>query len=313
MKERLSRHKMAHTALALFVIGLVVLYVVLCPRLNYGMYRPLLFHPVAFVDADDAAAPQLEGVNGAEVSFKDTAGHTIYGWYFDNPKAKYTALLSHGNGGNVGYRTDTVSVLLHAGTSVLIYDYRGYGKSGGIPTVDGICDDALCAYDYLNKQRCIPADHIILYGESLGCAVSTYVSTQRQCSGMILQSGFASLNRIAAEIFPLLAIYPGTLLADPPLDSISVLKNPHPPVFIVHGHKDQVVPFAHAAALYQAACEPKEFMELPSCGHNDICGSALPEFSRAISQFLKTVSSYTAIKHHPVSPVAHTRETSDIN
>jgi fermentation-respiration switch protein FrsA (DUF1100 family) len=250
------------------------------------MYRGLLFHPAKFDEQGDGSAPELAGVSGENVSFKNSIGHTLYGWYFVKSNAKYTILLSHGNGGNVSYRADTCTVLLNAGASVLIYDYRGYGRSEGLPTVEGICDDALHAYDFLNRTCGVSSKRIVLYGESLGCSVSSYLSTQRQCAGMILQSGFESLGRIASEIFPLLAIYPGKLLSNPTLDTLAVVRHSHKPLLVVHGCKDQVVPFSHAVDVVREACEPKRFLELPACGHNDLCAVALPEFSAALSDYL---------------------------
>jgi fermentation-respiration switch protein FrsA (DUF1100 family) len=293
---------MLHTTLAILLVGLVVLYAVLCPRLNLALYRPLLFHPVPFVDEVDSQAPELSGVSGENIFFESEDGKQLYGWYYARPQSKYTVLLSHGNGGNVSYRQDTVEMLVKTGASVFIYDYRGYGRCTGVPDVEGICVDAKSAYDYLNVQRGIPADRIILYGESLGCAVTNYLATQRQCSGIILQSGFASLSRIATEIFPLLVLYPGPLLSDPPLDNLSIVRGPHPPLLVVHGRQDETVPFAHAAAVFKAASEPKRFLELPRSGHCDLCSTA-PDYSRAINDFFSWVSAHQALQHLPSGTV----------
>ena len=100
---------------------------------------------------------------------------------------------------------------------------------------------------------------------------------------IILRSGFESLARIAREIFPLLAIYPGKLLSDPTLDTGSIVQQSHKPLLIIHGHKDQTVPFSHAVDVARQACEPKRILELPACGHNDLCAVALPEFSTSLS------------------------------
>lgn len=296
-----------NTGLSVLLFGLVALYVVLCPRVNVGLYRDLLFHPAKFDDDQDSRAPEIAGVQGENVTFQNSDGGTLYGWYFAKPNSKYTVLLSHGNGGNVSYRRDTVGVLLNANASVMIYDYRGYGLSDGLPSADGICADAVSAYDYLTNQRKVPKDQMVLYGESLGCAVTTYLSTQRKSAGIIMQSGFASLGRIATEIFPLLWLYPGPLLANPPLDSLSILKKHHPPLLIVHGHKDQVVPFDHAKALFKAATEPKRFLELPICGHNDICSAAEPMFSAALHDFFSWLNVEPATKASTITASARNK------
>ena len=277
---------MVHTAMIISAIVIVVLYIVLCPRINYAFYRPLLFHPVPFDKPADAEAPLLEGVVGKDVSFKNVNGDMLYGWYFHKPDSEYTVLFSHGNGGNVGYRTDTCSLLLDAGLSVMIYDYRGYGNSHGLPTVEGVCHDAISAYDYLNKHLGVPDNKIILYGESLGCAITTNISTQRKSAGLILRSGFESLARIASEIFPALLLYPGPLLSDPPMNSMTILSKPHPPLLVIHGELDAVVPYAHAQSLFKGASEPKRFLTLPGTGHNDLCRTAPDEIRDAIKNFV---------------------------
>jgi len=293
---------MLHAFIVISLIAVAALYVVLCPRFNYALYRPLLFHPVSLLGSDINEVPDVAGVTGESVTFKNPVGNSLYGWFYQKSGARYTVLLSHGNGGNVTYRQDTAAVLLDSGASVLIYDYRGYGNSEGLPTVDGICDDAVSAYDYLANVRGVTSDRMVLYGESLGCAVTTNLSTRRKCAGIILQSGFASLTQIAAEMFPVLAIYPGRLLADPPLNNLSIVKEQHPPLLIVHGHQDEVVPFSHAVAVFQAASEPKQMLELPSCGHNDISVSAIPEFRRALTDFFGSLSHATA---HSIAPSEH--------
>lgn len=272
----------------LVLLGLVALYLAFSPRLNHDLYRSLLFHPERF-DLTDGSAPQIAGVDGEDVHFKNTAGNTLHGWYFYDPDAKYTVLLSHGNGGNVSNRADTVSLLLKAGASVLIYDYRGYGNSEGLPDVEGICNDGCAAYDFLRTVKKIPADRIVLYGESLGAAVTAYISSVRPSAGIVVQSGFCSLYRIATETYPIMAIYPGALLARPTLDTLSILKRPHSPLLIVHGGMDDTIPFAHARDLYSQAADPKRFLEIPQCGHNDICYSVPGQYMHALREFLDSL------------------------
>src|SRR5206468_3134820 len=102
-------------------------------------------------------------------------------------------------------------LMLLAGYSVLVYDYQGFGRSSGRPSVDGILSDGAAAFDYLVKERGIDPHRIVLYGESLGVSVAAHLSTIRDCGGLVLQSGFASLSRIACKHFPFLRIYPTAL------------------------------------------------------------------------------------------------------
>jgi uncharacterized protein len=284
-------HALPHWATWTMAIAgiLLALYLVFCPRWNYILYRPLLFHPWK-VTATEPVAPPLAGVTGENVYFPSENGKMLNGWYYVNPKAIYTIIFNHGNGGNITVRTDLVQLLLMAGASVFIYDYEGYGESVGKPTVEGICEDGAGAYKYLTSVKAIHPDKIILYGESLGAAVASYISTRFECKAIVLQSGFSSLYGIACEVFPLLKIYPAFLFPNPALDNLSVLSKPHPPVLLIHGDADTVVPVSHAKTLYDKAVGPKKFLELPKTGHADIYTTAASVYVRAMKSFLSTLN-----------------------
>jgi uncharacterized protein len=284
-------HALPHWATWTMAIAgiLLALYLVFCPRWNYILYRPLLFHPWK-VAGNEPVAPPLAGVTGENVYFPSENGKMLNGWYYVNPKAIYTIIFNHGNGGNITVRTDLVQLLLMAGASVFIYDYEGYGESVGKPTVEGICEDGAGAYKYLTSVKAIHPDKIILYGESLGAAVASYISTRFECKAIVLQSGFSSLYGIACEVFPLLRIYPAFLFPNPALDNLSVLTKPHPPVLLIHGDADTVVPVRHAKTLYDKAVGPKKFLELPKTGHADIYTTAASVYVRAMKSFLSTLN-----------------------
>lgn len=260
-----------------------ILYVVLAPRFNYSIWRPLLFHPHPFEPGTDRA-PMLSGIQGMDVKF-NAGGRSLHGWYYRSPRTNKTILFSHGNAGNVSYRTAILELMLNSGASVLLYDYAGFGKSEGIPTLEGIVEDGLAAYDYLVKDGVDPHS-IVLYGESLGAAVAVQISAQRACFGIVLQSGFSSLRRIALEIFPFVGLYPPVFFPLQQLDTVALLKKHHPPLLIIHGVLDQIVPFSHAESLFDAAVGRKKLVKLPSTDHNDISATAAGEYSEALKEFL---------------------------
>jgi fermentation-respiration switch protein FrsA (DUF1100 family) len=272
----------------ILLVLVVTLYLVCAPRFNTFLYRPLLFHPWRL--ADEPVAPPLCGIAGENVYFPSANGKLLNGWFYNNPNAKYTILFSHGNGGNVSVRTDLVQLLLQSGASVLIYDYEGYGESVGLPSVEGICQDGVGAYKFLTNIRAVPANTIVFYGESLGAGVSAYLTTKFECKALILQSGFASLKRIACEIFPLLQIYPDWLYPAPSLDTASILANKHPPLLVLHGAKDILIPYAHAQFLFDHAVGPKKLVALPETGHANIFSSAPQAYTAEIKSFLTSLT-----------------------
>jgi len=173
----------------------------------------------------------------------------IHAWYFKKPSAKVTFLISHGNAGNICYRLQLIKTLLPYG-SVLVYDYEGYGKSEGEPSRKVICEDGLAAYDYLVKQQSVKPEQLILYGESLGCAVSCEISKSRKVGGMILQSGWTSLLNTARDKYFLLKLYPDCCFAPPYFNNMDVLAKAHPPLLLIHGLKDRILPCRYSQELF---------------------------------------------------------------
>ena len=182
-------------------VTLGAIYLGLAPRVATPLYRSMLFHPDRY-PAGNYDLDSIEGISRKDVFFTSADGTRIHGWYFALPGAGKTILFHHGNAGNVSSRAPLIRLLLLAGASVLIYDYRGYGLSEGIPSVKGICDDGCAAFDYLTEVEGVNHDEIINYGESLGCAVACQVCTVRRGCALILQSGFSSLRKIGISVCP---------------------------------------------------------------------------------------------------------------
>jgi uncharacterized protein len=276
---------------ALLVFLAACTYCFFCPRLNYAIYEPALFHPAKNIELKEMDPPDVHSDAVAQsVTFASESGKTIRGWYYVKPHAKYTILFSHGNGGNISYRTDLVELLTKAGASVLIYDYEGYGASDGTPSVAGICKDGFGAYKYLTETKNIKADRIILYGESLGAAVTTYLAARVPCRAIILQSGFASLRQIALERYPILSIYPESFFPEPHLNNLEILSQAHPPLLIIHGQQDTVIPCAHADSLYRHALAPKKIVVFPESGHTNFYKTAPEKFIETVRSFIGELS-----------------------
>ncbi len=275
-----------------FISGIslaVGVYVALAPRMARPLYRQFLFHPDPF-PGDIDAAPELAGIQGQDVYFQNRQGRRLHGWIFEKPGARDWMLVSHGNAGNIANRRELVQLLLKAGVCVFIYDYQGYGQSEGKPDIPDICFDGEAAYDFLVAEKKVRSENIILYGESLGASVAGYISRVRQSKALILQSGFASLERIARESLPILRIYPDFLFPQSFLNNTAVLQRPHPPVLIAHGLNDSVIAFDHAHHLYKTAVGKKTLLELPESAHSDITSSAPDKFQSAITEFLSALT-----------------------
>lgn len=220
----------------------------------------LIFHPYDAIPAPPA---------GVEERWFETDGLRLHAWYAHAADGAPTLVWSHGNGGNIADRAGVLGALRARGLNVLAYDYRGYGRSQGSPSEDGVYRDVLAAYDG-EIARGVPDSRIVCFGESLGGAVSIYLASQRRCAGVVVVSTFTTLRAVARSHFG-----PLGLLAGGRFDSLRRVATLSAPLFVAHGERDEVVPFALGEELYGAAPEPKRFLAIASARHNDIFESAL--------------------------------------
>lgn len=269
-------------------IKMSILLMLISPLMLFQFTRQLLFFPdntkyvltdpIKFIEAKLKA--KVEDVN-----FPGKGGETLNALYFNKEGAKKILLMSHGNAGNVAHRLPQAVHFLNLGASVFVFDYAGYGSSKGEPSVSGILDDGVAAYDYLRSHGW-KANQIVVYGESLGCAVSCHIAKQREVAGIILQSGFSSLPSAARDRFVWLNLYPDFTFPNPQLNNCSILSRQHAPLLIIHGVKDFILPVKYGDEMYAKAIQPKRIVRLAHSGHNDILNQDLKEYLSSVATFL---------------------------
>jgi fermentation-respiration switch protein FrsA (DUF1100 family) len=150
------------------------------------------------------------------------------------------------------------------GYDVLSLDYRGYGRSDGVPTEAGLYEDGLAAYAYL-RSRGVDASHIILAGQSLGSAVAVELATRVASAGLVLFSPIDSVPRTAGRIYPWV---PADLLATNRFDSSAKIGHVRGPVVVFHSATDRLIPLDAARDLYARMAVPKLMVETGG-GHNN--------------------------------------------
>ena len=196
-----------------------------------SVYDKFLFYPSKTVHEP----AQIGGAECQVLNFKTSDGNELSCWYYKHPADSGLVLVSHGNGGNISHRsTLTGHLLKDTDYSVLLYDYEGYGNSQGKPSIKGILKDGIAAFDFAVEKLGYSPGKIIVYGESLGCAVTCDIASKRKPQGIILQSGFRSLPSIARDLFGPLKIMPGFIFPEPKLDNEKLLKGEHAPLLIMH-------------------------------------------------------------------------------
>ncbi len=212
----------------------------------------------------------------------------LHGWFAPAESARATLVISHGNGGNISHRYLLMRSLLHHKFNVLMYDYRGYGRSEGTPGEEGIYKDGRAFFDYVLTLPGVNPGRIILWGTSLGGAVATEVATQRPAAGLILESTFSSGKDVARILYPFL---PVGLFMQSEFNSIDKIKTLHLPVLVMHGSHDEILPIALGRRLFAAANDPKEFYEIAGAGHNDTFFVGGEEYFDRIHRFTSRIVS----------------------
>lgn len=224
-----------------------------------------------FPTRDQPATPEKWGLVYEDVNFDSADGTTLHGWFLKTKAAtpKGTVVFSHGNAGSLGHHLGFVTWLADAGYQVFMYDYRGFGKSGGVLNRDGMVQDVKAAFLYVSGRKDVQKDKIISYGHSLGGAKSITALANIEplkCKAIVIDSSFSSYQAMAK----LFAGELGTeLISDEfsPKDFISKINGT--PMLIVHGQKDTVVPFAQGQQLFDLANEPKTLFDVKEGNHGD--------------------------------------------
>jgi fermentation-respiration switch protein FrsA (DUF1100 family) len=210
-------------------------------------------------------------------------GVTLRAWWLPqrDPGAPLLLFL-HGNAGNREDRLHNLQGLWRSGIAVLIIDYRGYGGSTGAPSEPGLIQDGLAAYDWLAARA--PSRPIALFGRSLGAAVAAQVASRRPAAGLILESAFTSAPDMAERIFPVPGI---RRLVRSRYDTLSAVRALTTPLLVIHGARDELVPFEMGRALFEASPSPrKTFRPVRDAHHNDTYILAGNEYWRWIREFL---------------------------
>ncbi len=199
---------------------------------------------------------------------------------------KAVILYCHGNGGNISNRLSYLPIFHSENLATFIFDYRGYGHSEGIPTETGTYADVEAAWQYLTVTKQIPAHKIIIYGESLGGAIATYIAQKHQVGGLILASTFTAITDRAAELYPFFPIRWISIFSYNSLERMPTIKTP---VLVIHSIEDRIVPFHHGQALYEAANQPKMFVQIQG-DHNNGFIDSLTAYRAGIEKFVEHLS-----------------------
>lgn len=239
------------------VLSLLAIYGFVCLAILL-LQEKLIFYP----GSPPELTPASSGLEYRDLSITARDGTSIHAWFVPAQGRSVVApigavLMCHGNAGNIESRLVATKFFARAGFGVLLFDYRGYGKSEGRPTEEGTYLDAEAAHKHLIDVEGFSHERILVHGESLGGAVAIELARRRPIAGLVLENTFTSLPDIGAKLYPWV---PVRWLARLQFDSAAKIGFLERPVLVVHTRQDEVVPFEHGRALYEAARGPKSFL-----------------------------------------------------
>ncbi len=216
-----------------------------------------------------------------ELNFEMSDGAAVNALHFKSTEKKGIIYYHHGNAGNLARWGGIAQYFVQFGYDVLIYDYRGYGKSSGVLTEKTLHRDAQYIYDQLkNDWR---EDQIIIYGRSLGSGMACHLAANNASRMLILETPFYSLQSMAKFRFPLL---PTRLLVRYNMYNWKRLQETQQPIHIFHGTDDGVVPYWSGKKLYDAVADKATFATIEGAQHNNLI--EFEEYRTGISELLNS-------------------------
>ncbi len=207
----------------------------------------------------------------------------IHAWYIPHPYERAVILFCHGNAGNISHRLESIQLFHRLGLSTFIFDYRGYGRSKGKPSEKGTYLDAEAGWDYLVNEKSIPPEKIIVFGRSLGGAVAAKVAMDNNPGALISESAFSSIKTLASEMYPFLPVRTFFRFEYPTAD---YTRETECPILVVHSRDDEMIGINHAHTIFDAAKEPKEFLEI-SGSHNECHLDSGSTYEKSLDVFIR--------------------------
>jgi fermentation-respiration switch protein FrsA (DUF1100 family) len=262
---------------------LVVLVVILI--VSFYMFYPwveslFIFFPQSRFDF----RPEEFQLQHKEVFFNTEDDKRLHGWFFPGEKVSPVILHFHGNAGNISHRLHLVQPFLGKGFSFFLFDYRGFGKSAGRPSEKGLYKDGFAAWTYLVEKEKITPERLVLHGHSIGAAVAIEVALQKKVRNLVIESGFTSTKDMA-KTMPLFSLFSPFLPEH--YNNLEKISRVSAPKLVVHGQRDEIVPFSMGEKLFANAEDPKFFYPVKDAGHNDVFIVGGEKYFRLFTEFAR--------------------------
>jgi len=266
-----------------------IAYAAFCAMV-YFMQPGMIFYP-NMPDRTLVTTPRSIGLNYQDVELITEDDIKLHGWFIaasSAEPAQHTVLFFHGNAGNISHRLDSINIFHRLGLNVFIIDYRGYGKSTGKITEGGMYLDASAAWFYLTEQKGIQPDNIIIFGRSLGGSIAAWLAAQYTPAGLIIESSFSSVESMGKRFYPFL---PVKLISRFNFNTKEYTQSVQCPILVAHSSSDDIIPFAEGQEIFNAAPEPKHFLQMQG-GHNGGFLVSGKDYINGLQSFISTINNY---------------------
>ena len=221
---------------------------------------------------------------GVEEFFVTTADHVkTQGLYLPVTDSDKILIYFHGNAGNIYHRIPDLIELQKSRINVIGAGYRGYGKSEGSPSEEGIYKDGDAVFKYVTEELGFSENNIIVFGRSIGTTVALNISSNRDIRSLILVTPLTSGKDQARAMG--LGIF--SSLADNSFNNLSKIKNINTPLLVIHGTNDRVIPFSMGEKIYDSAQTKKKFITIKGAGHNNLHDTYRQKYWPPIFNFIK--------------------------
>lgn len=228
--------------------------------------------------------PEPYGLRATDVWFESLDGTDLHGWWIPHRRARATLLYCHGNSGSIAHQIGAMRFLRRLRTHLFVFDYRGYGRSGGRPSEAGLYRDVRAAWRQVVDVLGQAPSSVLLFGHSLGGAVAIDCALDHVPAGLIVQSSFTDMRQAARAVFPTLPVHWMARSRFRSLDKVGRLETPK---LFVHGAADGSLPVAMSERLHAAASDPKDLYVVRGAGHNDVYRHGGLAYLRRLGRFIE--------------------------
>ena len=253
---------------------------------SIGLFNWLVNFFAFYPQSGNQIEPHLVDPMIQEVFFDSLDGVKLQAFFVPRPKFDRVVLFLHGNAGNASHRLRDAVQLANLGTNVLLLSYRGYGKSEGLPSEEGVYIDGRSALQYIQSTLGFSLGRTVILGRSIGSAIAIDIGQNIPVGGLILVSPFSSGRDLASA----LGISWIAWLTGEPFHSIRKVEQVLAPALFIHGEKDEIVPLSLGRRLFERYSKEKEWKSFPGAGHNDLIQHAGVSYWETIQKFLDRVN-----------------------